>query len=100
MAKMSPEHLTLLRSFERSVDQWRKNPFDPFLVARMGMAVMKYLYNLIAWGDSLFRANTIEKIDEATQIYILAAEILGERPREIPPRAVPKLQTFKTSSRF
>lgn len=60
------------------------------------MAVMKYLDNLIAWGDSLFKANTIEKINEATQIYILAAEILGERPREIPPRAVPKLQTFKT----
>ena len=48
---------------------------------------MKYLDNLIAWGDHLFRQDTIESINEATQLYVLAAEILGPRPRRIPPRA-------------
>ena len=38
---------------------------------------MKYLDNLIAWGDHLFRQDTIETINEATQLYVLAANILG-----------------------
>ncbi len=57
---------------------------------------MKYLDNLIAWGDQLFRRDTIESINEATQLYILAAEILGPRPERIPPRAEPEVQTFQT----
>ena len=47
---------------------------------------MKYLDNLIAWGDQLFRRDTIESINEATQLYVLAAELLGRRPEPIPPR--------------
>ena len=43
--------------------------------------VMKYLDNLIAWGDSLFLADTIETINEATLCYVLAANILGPRPQ-------------------
>ena len=39
--------------------------------------VMAYLDNLIAWGDSLFRQDTGESIDEATQLYVLAAQLLG-----------------------
>ncbi|GAH56199.1 unnamed protein product, partial [marine sediment metagenome] len=35
------------------------------------------------WGDQLFRQHTRESINQATQLYILAAEILGERPREV-----------------
>ncbi|KAH8749194.1 hypothetical protein F5882DRAFT_310884 [Hyaloscypha sp. PMI_1271] len=59
---------------------------------------MKYLDNLIAWGDQLFRQDSIEAINEATQLYILAAEILGERPATIPPRATPTIQTFNSIS--
>ena len=32
----------------------------------------------------LFRRDTIESINEATQYYILASEILGPKPRAIP----------------
>ena len=39
--------------------------------------VMKYIDNLIAWGDQLFRQDTIESINEATQLYVLADELLG-----------------------
>lgn len=42
--------------------------------------VMTYLDNLIAWADQLFRQDTMASINEATQLYILAAEILGSRP--------------------
>ena len=56
--------------------------------------VMKYLDNLIAWGDSLFQQDTIETINEATQLYVLAANILGPRPQQIPQRGTVRPKTF------
>src|SRR5512133_1248541 len=47
---------------------------------------MKYLDNLIAWGDSLFLQDTIETINEATLNYVLAANLLGPRPEKLPAR--------------
>jgi hypothetical protein len=44
---------------------------------------MKYLDNLIAWGDSLFLADTQETINEATLCYVLAANLLGPRPQQL-----------------
>jgi hypothetical protein len=84
------------------LSEWIANPFRPFAVARLRTVafqktvVMKYLDNLIAWGDQLFRRDTIESINEATQLYILAAEILGPRPPVIAPRAQPETHTFNT----
>lgn len=75
-------------------------PFKPHAVARTRplayqySVVMKYLDNLIAWGDSLFQQDTIESINEATQLYVLAANILGARPLEIPPTGNVKPRTF------
>ena len=66
------------------------NPFDPHVVARsrpsayQWYVVMKYLDNLIAWGDSLFLADTQETINEAALCYVLAANILGPRPQSMP----------------
>jgi hypothetical protein len=84
------------------VDEWRRNPFKPHAIARLRIAayqknvVMRYLDNLIAWGDQLFRRDTIESINEATQLYVLAAEILGRRPNVMPPRAEPQVRTYNT----
>ena len=84
----------------KEVKEWRKNPFKPHLIARMRntayqkAVAMKYIDNLILWGDQSFRQDTMESINEATQLYILAAEILGLRPEKIPPRAVPEVQTY------
>jgi Tc toxin complex TcA C-terminal TcB-binding domain len=67
------------------------SPFDPHVVARtrpsayQWYVVMKYLDNLIAWGDSLFLADTNETINEATLCYVLAANILGPRPQSMSP---------------
>ena len=66
------------------------NPFDPHVVARsrpsayQWYVVMKYLDNLIAWGDSLFLADTQETINEAVLCYVLAANILGPQPQPMP----------------
>jgi hypothetical protein len=71
-------------------DAIMQQPFDPFVVARnrpsafQWYVVMKYLDNLIAWGDSLFLQDTIETINEATLCYVLAANLLGERPQTMP----------------
>jgi hypothetical protein len=78
-----------------NIERWRDNPFQPHEVARNRFlayrfnVVMKYLDNLIAWGDSLFRQDTIETINEATQIYVLAANILGPKPQKIHPKHMP-----------
>jgi hypothetical protein len=82
------------------VKKWERNPFKPHVIARMRIlaymknVVMKYLDNLVAWGDQLYRQDTIESINEATQLYVLAANILGKRPEEIPPRAQPAPSSF------
>lgn len=82
------------------VAQWRNDPFNPHLVARMRIrpymktVVMKYLDNLIAWGDYLFSQDTLETIAEATQLYVLAANILGPRAPAIPSRGKPSARTY------
>src|SRR5260370_18988881 len=60
----------------------------------MFKTVMAYLDNLIAWGDSLFRQDTGESINEATQIYVLAANILGQRPQLVPKKGSVRPQTY------
>ena len=75
-------------------------PFQPHAVARTRhlayqyCVVMKYLDNLLAWGDQLFQQDTLESINEASQRYVLAANLLGPRPQRIPPRGVVRTQTF------
>jgi hypothetical protein len=83
-----------------AVDAWKNDPFQPFLVARYRKsafqfkAVMAYLDNLIAWGDSLFLQYTGESINEAAQIYMLAANILGPRPQVVPNKGKTAPQTY------
>lgn len=67
-----------------------KNPFNPHGIARlrktpyMVAVVLLYIENLIAWGDQLFRQESIEAVAEATQLYAIAAQLLGERPAQLP----------------
>lgn len=85
---------------QRQVLEWKDHPFEPHLIARMRVTaykkyvVMKYLDNLIAWGDSLFELDTIESINSATQLYVMCADLLGPRPETIRPRAAPEPMTF------
>ncbi len=79
-----------LKDNESQLKAWRNNPFKPHVVARyrpvayQKNVVMKYLDNLIAWGDMLFKRDTIESINEASLLYMLAYEILGDRPKKVP----------------
>lgn len=83
------------------IDEWRRNPFNPHLIARSRIVayqknvVMKYLDNLIAWADQLFRQDTIESINRATQLYVLADELLGRRPEVIEPMTQAPKHTYR-----
>jgi len=78
---------------EIQLSKWEDNPFNPHAVARLRISaymrntVLKYIDNLIQWGDQLFKRDTIESINEATLLYILASNILGKKQAIVPPRA-------------
>jgi hypothetical protein len=84
----------------RCIEAWKDAPFRPHVIARyrqqayMLQTVMAYLDNLIAWGDSLFRQDTGEAVDEALMLYVLAANILGPRPQAVPKKGVVRPQTY------
>ncbi len=90
LSSSDPADLEARRDLEDQIKDWRKNPFQPHRIAEhrpvayQKSVVMKYLDNLIAWADHLFRQDTRESVREATQIYVLASGILGKRPDRIP----------------
>lgn len=96
LAKGANGDVTILRSTK----DWMDTPFQPHAVARqrqqayMVKTVMAYLDNLIDWGDSLYRQDTGEAIDEAMMLYVLAANILGPRPQAVPRKGRVKPQTY------
>lgn len=89
------------RDLLNQVRQWRDNPFNTHLIARLRISayqktvVMKYIDNLIAWADQLFRRETIEAINEATLLYVLAAELLGRHPQAIKVYGESQPKTFR-----
>jgi hypothetical protein len=86
------------------IEQWKQNPFMPHLIARLRPSAYQwhtffaYLTVLIKWGDSLFRRDTRESVNEATLLYVLAAKLLGPRPRTIQAPASLPPQTYRTLS--
>lgn len=85
------------------ITQWRDNPFEPHVVARlrptayMKFVVMKYISILIAYGDYYFRQNTLETVPMAIQLYVLASHIYGSPGQKIPKRAKKKTQTYRSA---
>jgi hypothetical protein len=77
-----------------------QDPFQTHAIARTRVSayqwyvVMKYLDNLIAWGDSLFLQDTIETINEATLCYVLAANILGPKRQRVPQQTTDAARNF------
>ena len=104
-AECTPTELSCKTSILQGYEAITNKPFQPHAVARTRhlayqyYVVMKYLDNLIAWGDSLFQQDTIETINEATQLYVLAANLLGPRPQRIPPRGDRAAEDLRRSSR-
>jgi hypothetical protein len=79
---------------QNAILAWIGDPFDPHLVASTRISaygkatVMKFLDNLIAWGDSLYAQYTAETVNQAEQLYVLADMILGPQPALLRPPSV------------
>lgn len=75
------------------IQVYMTDPFQPHAIGRLRITaymknvVMKYLDIIIAKADNLFRSDTIERINEAANLYVLALKILGDKPQKIPARA-------------
>jgi hypothetical protein len=72
-----------------ALEAYRADPFSPHAIARTRLTayaksiVMKYIDNLLDWGDSLYSQFTMESVNEATMLYVMARDILGPRPAEL-----------------
>ncbi len=94
---LTPQERARRDALIRQIQAWEQDPFDPHSVATMRTlgymlwTFMTYVGILIDWGDSLFRQDTRESINEATQLYVFAGNLLGRRPEEVAkPDAAPK----------
>lgn len=73
-------------SSQSQIQAYLNDPFDPHAIARLRRiayrrtTVMGYIDNLIDWGDQLFRQYNRESINEARMHYILAYDLLGQKP--------------------
>ncbi len=76
-------------AYQAQLDAWLADPFDPHRLAMLRPGTYQrwvmttYLDILLGWGDQLFAQDSMESINEATQLYLLAGDLLGDRPVEL-----------------
>jgi hypothetical protein len=86
--------------FNQQVINWKLDPYDPHLLALtrktpyMYCTFMKYLDNLIAWANSNYQQYTMETVNFAIELYMLALEMLGTKPEVIPPVEATPICTY------
>lgn len=101
-AGSDPVKLKERANLQASIQEWVDKPFNPHLIARLRpvafkkAVVMQYLDNLIEWGDKLFLQDTRESVNEATQLYVLAANLLGPRPERVPAPGTVAPETYQS----
>ena len=85
----APERLKVnLAKYPQEFALYAQDPFDPHAIADLRPGayekaiVMKYIDNLLDWGDSLFRQNSWESTVQATILYKMAQDLLGSRPEK------------------
>ncbi len=87
---------------QTAIEAWNANPFDPQTVAQLRPVayektiVQHYIANLLDWADSLFARDTRESVNQATLLYLTAADLLGPRPRQRGVYQPPKPLDFAT----
>lgn len=87
---LNQESLEDMLTDDEAIEAYHDDPFNPHAIARLRLTtypkavVMKYIDNLIDWGDYLFAQDTWETITEATMLYVMAANLLGKKPDELP----------------
>ncbi|GAB4384359.1 MAG: hypothetical protein Kow00121_47710 [Elainellaceae cyanobacterium] len=87
--KQLDRRIDLMNTYEAQLAVYLEDPFDPHAIAALRplayrkAIVMSYIDNLLDWGDMLFRQYTRESIQEARMLYILAHDLLGEKPQNM-----------------
>jgi len=87
--KLDQARLRDILTDEDALAVYKKDPFNPHAIARLRLSayqksiVMKYVDNLLDWADFLFTQFTMESINEALMLYIMASDILGPRPARL-----------------
>ncbi|USG65946.1 neuraminidase-like domain-containing protein [Brevibacillus ruminantium] len=94
------ESIREILTSKEQIARYNYDPFDPDTIASQRQVayaktiVMRYIDNLISWGDYLFAQDTSESVNQATQLYLLAADLLGERPQSKGKRPTPEPKNF------
>lgn len=94
------EKLKEILTNEAAIQAYKENPFDPHAIARLRIGayekavVMKYIDNLLNWGDALFTQDNWESITQATTLYLLAYDLLGSKPKNVGKPPTPEPKTF------
>lgn len=86
---MTKETLVQILTNPQQIQAYNDDPFDPDAIARLRISayaksiVMKYIDNILDWADFLFTQDTRETITQATNLYIMASDLLGQRPEAL-----------------
>jgi receptor-binding and translocation channel-forming TcA subunit of Tc toxin/ABC toxin-like protein/neuraminidase-like protein len=86
--KLTAQSLVDELTDQTAIEAWNADPFDPQTVAQLRPVayektiVQHYIGNLLDWADSLFARDTRESVNHATLLYLMAADLLGPRPRQ------------------
>ncbi len=86
----------------QALSVYEDDPFDPDAIARLRIGayekaiVMRYIDNLLDWGDNLFAQDTWESIAQASMLYVQAADLLGKRPVQTASSAKRDTRNFNT----
>ena len=90
----------LMGTSDAELQAYLNDPFDPHAIAHLRKIayrkaiVMSYIDNLIDWGDMLFRQYTVESINEARMLYVLAYDLLGKKPEGLGKKILSEDQTY------
>lgn len=74
---------------EDQIKAYNDHPFDPHAIANLRIGayektvVMNYIENLLDWADDLFSRDSWESITQAITLYLLAYDLLGNRPEKV-----------------
>ncbi len=102
---MERETLSKMLTNQAQIRRYNFDPFDPDAIAKYRhvayakAVVMKYIDNILDWGDFLFAQDTSESINQATNLYVLASDLLGKRPESQGKIPAPEAKSFNDIKR-
>lgn len=96
-----PDNFDLMQTNSAQIRTYLDDPFDPHAIASLRKIayrkaiLMRYIDNLLDWGDLLFGQYTMESINEARMLYILAYDLLGKKPENLGSRILSDDKSYR-----